>query len=119
MVKITNIGNKYRILRTRKGNILRWSKGDTVEVEDKNLLRQFESSKHFKVEDGINAKDVGGGIKTHIKTPKRRGRPPKSKKHLGKSKQTSKEKVKATIQEKVDKVLKKPKGLMKKSRKKK
>ena len=105
MVKITNIGNKYRILRTRKGNILRWSKGDTVEVEDKNLLRQFESSKHFKVEDGINAKDVGGGIKTHVKTPKRRGRPPKSKK--------------ATIQEKVDKALKKPKGLRKPKRKKK
>ena len=105
MVKITNIGNKYRILRTRKGNILRWSKGDTVEVEDKNLLRQFESSKHFKVEDGINAKDIGGGVKTHIKTPKRRGRPPKSKK--------------ATIQEKVDKALKKPKGLRKPKRKKK
>ena len=111
MVKITNIGNKYRILRTRKGNILRWSKGDTVEVEDKNLLRQFESSKHFKVEDGINAKDIGGGVKTHIKTPKRRGRPPKSE-------SKPKKEVKSKIQDKVDKVLKKPKGLMKKSRKK-
>ena len=100
MVKITNIGNKYRILRTRKGNILRWSKGDTVEVEDKNLLRQFESSKHFKVEDGINAKDIGGGVKTHIKTPKRRGRPPKSK-------------PKTEVQKKVDKAIKKPKGLKK------
>ena len=112
MVKITNIGNKYRILRTRKGNILRWSKGDTVEVEDKNLLRQFKSSKHFKVEDGINEKDIGGGVKTHIKTPKRRGRPPKSK-------SKPKKEVKSKIQDKVDKVLKKPKGLMKKSRKKK
>ena len=79
MVKITNIGNKYRILRTRAGNVLRWNKGDTVEVEDEHLLRQFETSKHFKVEDGVNAKDIGGGVKTHVKSPKRRGRPPKSK----------------------------------------
>ena len=104
MVKITNIGNKYRILRTRAGNVIGWNPGDTVEVEDEHLLRQFETSKHFKVEDGVNAKDIGGGVKTHVKSPKRRGRPPKSKK--------------ATIQEKVDKALKKkPKKGLKKAKK--
>ena len=76
MVKITNIGNKYRILRTRAGNVIGWNPGDTVEVEDEHLLRQFETSKHFKVEDGLHAKDVGGGVKTHVKSPKRGGRPP-------------------------------------------
>jgi hypothetical protein len=80
MVKITNIGNKYRILRTRKGNVLRWNKGDTVEVEDKNLLRQFKSSKYFKVEDGLHAKDIGGGLKTHVKPAKPKRKATRAKK---------------------------------------
>ena len=105
MVKITNIGNKYRILRTRAGNVLRWNPGDTVEVEDKYLLRQFETSKYFKVEDGLHAKDVGGGVKTNVKSPKRGGRPPK---------QAKKEEVKKAKSKKPKS--KKPKGLKKSKR---
>ena len=79
MVKITNIGNKYRILRTRAGNVLRWNPGDTVEVEDEYLLRQFESSKYFKVEDGLHAKEVGAGLKTGVRKPKSSSKAPRAK----------------------------------------
>ena len=79
MVKITNIGNKYRILRTRGGNVLRWNPGDPVEVEDENLLRQVESSKYFKVEDGLHAKEVGAGLKTGVRKPKSSSKAPRVK----------------------------------------
>ena len=108
MVKITYIGKRgYRSLRTRKGNLIGWNKGDTIDVEDKSLLEQFKSSKNFVEQKKIGPKTTGGGIKTHVRHPKRRGRPSKSK---GKSK----EKVKPP-KSVMDKV-KKPKGLRKSKR---
>ena len=112
MVKITYIGKRYRSLRTRKGNLLGWNKGDTIDVEDENLLEKLKGSKNFIRQDEIGKKSGGGGLKTGIRPPKRLGRPPKSRKHLGKSKQAAKEKVKPP-KSVMDKV-KKPKGLRKK-----
>jgi len=102
MVKITYIGNRYRSLRTRKGNRLGWSKGDTIDVEDESLIEELRGSKNFVEQDEIGKKAGGGGIKTHIRHPKRLGRPPKSK---GKEVKPPK-----SVMDKV----KKPKGLKKK-----
>ena len=112
MVKITYIGKRgYRSLRTRKGNLLGWNKGDTIDVEDESLLEKLKGSKNFIRQDEIGKKSGGGGLKTGIRPPKRLGRPPKSKKHLGKSKQAAKEvKPPKSVMDKV----KKPKGLKKK-----
>ena len=112
MVKITYIGKRnYRSLRTRKGNLLGWNKGDTIDVEDESLLEKLKGSKNFVEQDEVGKKTGGGGIKTGLRHPKRLGRPPKSKKHLGKSKQAAKEvKPPKSVMDKV----KKPKGLRKK-----
>ena len=113
MVKITYTGNRiYRSLRTRKGNLVRWNQGETIDVEDESLLEKLKGSKNFVEQNEVGKKTGGGGLKTGIRHPKRLGRPPKSRKHLGKSKQAAKEKVKPP-RSVMDKV-KKPKGLKKK-----
>ena len=113
MVKITYIGKRnYRSLRNRKGNLFGWNQGETIDVEDESLLEKLKGSKNFIRQDEIGKKAGGGGIKTHVRPPKRLGRPPKSRKHLGKSKQAAKEEVKPP-KSVIDKV-KKPKGLKKK-----
>ena len=107
MVKITYTGNRnYRSLRTRKGNLVRWNQGETIDVEDEGLLEQLKDSKFFVSQDEIGPKSTGGGIKTGVRHPKRLGRPPKAK---GK-----KVKPPKSVMDKV----KKPKGLKKKKGKK-
>ena len=103
MVKITYNGTKFTRRRLPSGRWLTWKAGESVEVESKRLVAQLETQRDFDVAKDSSPK-VGGGVKTHIKTPKRRGRPPKSK-----------AKPKTKIQEKVDKAIKepKPKGLKK------
>ncbi len=115
MVKITYIGKRYRSLRARKGYRLGWNKGDTIDVKDEELLKELKTSKNFVEQNEVGKKTGGGGIKTHVRHPKRRGRPPKSK---GKSK----EKV-IPPKSVLDKTrpqhlqhLKKPKGLKKSKR---
>ena len=103
MVKITYIGNRsHRRLRSRKGNIFGWSRGDTRDIEDESILEKVKGSKNFVRQDEIGTKAGGGGIKTGIRHPKRLGRPPKSK---GKEVKPPK-----SVMDKV----KKPKGLRKK-----
>ena len=102
MVKITYIGKRYRSLRTRKGNLLGWNQGDTIDVEDEGLLKELKGSKNFVEQNEVGKKTGGGGIKTGLRHPKRIGRPPKSK---GKKVKPPKSVI--------DKV-KKPKGLKKK-----
>ena len=112
MVKITYIGKRSsRRLRNRKGNVFNWSRGDTRDIEDESLLEKLKGSKVFVEQKEIGPKGTGGGIKTHVRPPKSRGRPPKSK-------SKPKKEVKSKVQEKVDKALKKPKGLRKPKRKK-
>ena len=104
MVKITYTGNRiYRSLRTRNGNLVRWNQGDTIDVEDESLLEKLKGSKNFVEQKEIGPKTTGGGLKTHVRPPKRRGRPSKS--------EGSKEvKPPKSV---IDKV-RKPKGLRKK-----
>jgi len=94
MVKITYNGTKFTRRRLPSGRWLTWKAGESVEVESNRLAEELKANRDFVVE-GNSAPKVGAGIKTHVKPPKSRGRPRKSK-----------------IQEKVDK-LDKPKGLKK------
>ena len=94
MVKITYNGAKFTRRRLPSGRWLTWKAGESVEVESNRLAEELKANRDFVVE-GNSAPKVGAGIKTHVKPPKSRGRPRKSK-----------------IQEKVDK-LDKPKGLKK------
>ena len=105
MVKITNITDKRLSRRLPSGAILNWSPGESKDVESKRVLEQVSRQECFAVGEEVGAKDVGGGLKTGVRRPKRLGRPPKSK---GKPKKEVKP-PKSVI----DKV-KKPKGLKKK-----
>ena len=105
MVKITNISGRPLNRRTPSGTLLRWDAGQTRDVESKRLIAELEGSNGFQVDESIGKKTGGGGIKTGIRHPKRRGSPPKSKSE-------PKEKVKPP-KSVMDKV-KKPKGLKKK-----
>ena len=103
MVKITYIGKRgYRSLRNRKGNLFGWNNGETIDIEDKSLLEKLKGSKNFVEQKEIGPKTTGGGIKTHVRPPKSRGRPskPKASKEVKPPKSV------------IDKV-KKPKGLRK------
>ena len=112
MVKITYIGKRYRSLRARKGYRLGWNKGDTIDVKDEELLKELKTSKNFVEQNKVGKKTGGGGIKTHVRHPKRRGRPPKSK---GKSKEKVKP-PKSVLDKTRPQHLKKPKGLRKSKR---
>jgi len=102
MVKITYIGKRSsRRLRNRKGNVFNWCRGDTRDIEDESLLEKLKGSKNFIRQDEVGKETGGGGLTTHIRPPKRLGRPPKPKE----------EKVKPP-KSVIDKV-KKPKGLRK------
>ena len=92
MVKITYNGTKFTRRRLPSGQWLTWRAGQSIEIESKKLVAELKANRDFVVE-GNSAPKVGAGIKTHVKPPKSRGRPSKSK-----------------IQEKVDKL---PKGLKK------
>ena len=105
MVKITNITDKRLSRRLPSGAILNWSPGESKDVESKRVLEEVSRQECFAVGEEVGAKDVGGGLKTGVRRPKRLGRPPKSK---GKPKKELKP-PKSVI----DKV-KKPKGLKKK-----
>jgi hypothetical protein len=103
MVTITNLTSKNLRRRDSAGNVINICAGETIELkgrhwENSALLEQFKSSA-FKVNKSKGAKKVGGGVKTHVKPPKPRGKPAKSNK----------------VQEKVDKL--KPKKGLKKSKK--
>ena len=105
MVKITNITDKRLSRRLPSGAILNWSPGESKDVESKRVLEEVSRQECFAIGEEVGAKDVGGGLKTGVRRPKRLGRPPKSK---GKPKKEVKP-PKSVI----DKV-KKPKGLKKK-----
>ena len=80
MVKITYIGKRgYRSLRTRKGNLLGWNQGDTIDVEDESLLEELKGSRNFVEQSEVGKETGGGGLKTGLRHPKRLGRPPKAK----------------------------------------
>ena len=95
MVKITYTGNKSTRRRLPTGRWLTWRAGQSIEIESNRLAEELKANRDFAVE-GNSASKVGAGIKTHVKPPKSRSRPGKSK-----------------IQEKVDKLDKPKKGLKK------
>ena len=78
MVKITYNGTKFTRRRLPSGRWLTWKAGESVEVESERLAKELQNNRAFAVEEDAAPK-VGGGVKTHVKTPKRRGRPPKPK----------------------------------------
>ena len=78
MVKITYNGTKFTRRRLPSGRWLTWKAGESVEVESNRLAEELKINRDFVVE-GSSAPKVGAGIKTHVKPPKSRGRPSKSK----------------------------------------
>jgi hypothetical protein len=115
MVKITYIGKRnYRSLRTRGGHLFGWNQGETIDVEDEGLLAKLKASKNFVEPNEIGKEAGSGGLKTHVRPPKRGGRLDKSRKHVDKSKQATKEKV--TPPKSIMDKVKKPKGLRKSKR---
>ena len=78
MVKITYNGTKFTRRRLPSGRWLTWKAGESVEVESERLAEELKNNRDFTVEKDAAPK-VGGGVKTHVKSPKPRGRPPKSK----------------------------------------
>ena len=99
MVKITYTGNRYTTRKLPSGRWIAFRPNQTVEVESEKLAKELTGNRDFVVETNTTPK-VGAGIKTHVKPTKSRSKPPKSR-------------AKSKIQEKVDKALKKPKGLKK------
>ena len=79
MVKITNISGRPLTRRTPRGHVIRWLEGSTVEVTSKRLLAELDASNGFARQEEIGKETGGGGLKTVVRPPKRRGRPPKSK----------------------------------------
>ena len=106
MVKIINHGLKPLIRRIGTGQNVAFYPGQEVEVTDEKLIEAIKARKrvgNLQIKDSVGKKDVGGGLKTGSRRPKRRGRPPKSKEEV-KPKRKSKAKPK------------KPKGLKKSKR---
>ena len=78
MVKITYTGNKFTRRRLPTGRWRTWRARQSMEIESKRLVDELTANSDFGVEENTSPK-VGGGVKTHVKSPKPRGRPPKSK----------------------------------------
>ena len=78
MVKITYTGNKFTRRKLPSGQWLTWRAGQSIEIESKKLVAELTGNRDFVVEKN-SAPKVGGGVKTHVKSSKSRGRPAKSK----------------------------------------
>ena len=102
MVKITYTGRKFTRRRLPSGQWLSWRPNETIEVESRRLAQELQGNRDFVTTENTTPK-VGGGIKTHVKTPKRRGRPPKPKaKKEVKSKTAKPKGLKKAKKEKAD-----------------
>ena len=85
MVKVTNTTNKFFYRRLPRGGFVEWAPQGTVDVTSERLLQDLKGP-GFVIKKDVGPK-VGGGVKTHVKTPKPRGRPPKAaKKEVAKPK---------------------------------
>jgi len=67
--------------------------------ENNNRYKEFIKKlrtrpQEFEDVSRVGQKTGGGGLKTHIRPPKRLGRPDKSREHLGKGEQATKKEVK-------------------------
>ena len=79
MVKVTNISDRTLWRRLPSGAVLQWDAGQTRDVESKRLLEEVSRQACFKITDTVGKAKVGGGVKTHVKGSKPRGRPSKPK----------------------------------------
>ena len=110
MVKIINHGLKPLIRRIGTGQNVRFPPGEEVEVTDKELIETIRSKKVLgvlQIMKPVGKKNVGGGLKTGSRKPKSGSKATGAK---------PKKEVKSKVAEKVDKALKKPKGLKKSKR---
>ena len=115
MVKIINHGLKPLIRRIGTGQNVMFPPGEEVEVKDAVLIETLKSKKipgHLQIKDSVGKENVGGGIRTRSRPPKRLGRSRKAKPK--KEVKSVIDKVEKAINKKTPKSLKKPKGLKKK-----
>ena len=111
MVKIINHGLQPLSRRIGTGHNVWFTPGEEVEVTDEALIEALRSKKVLgvlQIKDSVGKKNVGGGLKTGSRRPKSRSKPSKPQKEV--------KSLKSKIQDKVDRVLKKPKGLKKSKR---
>tara|TARA_R100001244_G_scaffold90440_1_gene68688 strand:- start:227 stop:568 length:342 start_codon:yes stop_codon:yes gene_type:complete len=111
MVKIINHGLKPLIRRLGTGLNIRFEPGQEVDITDEALIAQIKGRKrigNLQIKDSVGKKNVGGGLKTGSRRPKSRSKPSKPQKEVS---------LKSKIAKKVDRVLKKPKGLRRPKRK--
>ena len=110
MVKIINHGLKPLSRRIGTGQNVWFPPGQEVEVTDTRLIEELKSKKVLgllQIKASVGKKNVGGGLKTGSRKPKSRRKPSKPKKEVS---------LKSKLQKKVDRALKKPKGLTKSKR---
>ena len=105
MVKITNNGNKPRHFRGSSGFTTLWLPGETLDIDDKSLLRLVGRHKEMVEQKEVGAKNVGAGLKTGVRRPKSNSKAPRAK---------PKKEIKSP-KSVMDKI-KKPKGLKKSKR---
>ena len=79
MVKITNNGNKPRHFRGSSGFTTLWLPGETLDIDDKGLLRLVNRHKDMGEQKEVGAKDVGAGLKTGVRRPKANRKSPRAK----------------------------------------
>ena len=79
MVKITNLTKRELRRRLPTGQYVTFRPGATVEVESKRLLAELTASRAFAVKDEAGNPEVGGGLKTHSRPSKSRGKAAKPK----------------------------------------
>ena len=105
MVKFKYKGNRTKFVRTDGGRVIAFGSGQVYEFDEndkrsKGLVKTLLAFPNdFEVQRDVGAKKVGAGVRTR-----------------GKASRPKKE-VKSKVQAKVDKALKKPKGLRKPKRK--
>ena len=79
MVKVTNITDRVLTRRHPSGTILKWAPRQAKDITSSRLLEELSRQECFVIGKEVGTNDVGGGLKTGVRSPKRRGRPPKSK----------------------------------------
>jgi len=127
MVKIRYKGTGITFARTAGGLVHTFKPNMVYEFDETHkrfapFVEKLLKNPAFEVQTEVGQKTGGGGLKTHIRPPKRLGRPDKSREHLGKSEQATKKEVKCPKGSYKCKGvckckgLKKPKGLRKPKR---
>tara|TARA_R110000824_G_scaffold195245_1_gene377948 strand:- start:314 stop:646 length:333 start_codon:yes stop_codon:yes gene_type:complete len=108
MAKFKNTAPQAVILRRGNGARLFINPFEVITTDDSRWITEMEFNRAFIQVEEIGHGKVGAGLKTHVRDTKRKRTPSKPKKEI--------KSLKSKISKKIDKALKKPKGLRKPKR---